>query len=269
MSSSSLGEQTEILFATDFCEPSQRALLYVKKLALVRKAAVRSIHVIDLTDGAGTRHRSFSAARQSAERRLREVRRELRLAGIQETAALISGGKPADAILEAAAQYRLGILAIGVNGASSAKSSSLGRTARVLLQKARWPVLTVGAGCAAHTKTAPTGKQLFVTDAAPESLRAARMAWPVPQNDEPASIYTVLPPACPELPGWIDSFFDPIRLLQHDGAAEMILSHARDLSIDWVVASLRKSAYLDSFARHRFAHTLLTKAPCPVLWVRG
>src|SRR5690348_549399 len=78
----------DILFATDFSESSQRALICVKHLARLRGATVRSIHVIDLAHANG----NYNQCQDNALRGLRRVRRELRLAGVKESANVINAG---------------------------------------------------------------------------------------------------------------------------------------------------------------------------------
>jgi nucleotide-binding universal stress UspA family protein len=256
-----------ILFATDFSETSRRALLYVKKLAQRRGAAVRGIHVIDLTEEAGRDESSFSAARRSAERMLREVRRELRLAGLHESALLIAAGKPAQAILETLSQYKLSMLAIGVRGTRSGQSTALGSTALMLLQAAPCPVLTVGAGCPPYPGTGAVERVLLVTDAMPESLRAAREAWPESKT-KAATVFVVKARRNLRLAGALARDSETIRVLDPEGAGEAILLEAQRTGTELIVVGRAGGRYLDSFGKDALAHRLATEAPCPVLWAR-
>lgn len=265
MPSSSLAQSGEILFATDFCELSRRALLYVKKLALQSGAAVRSVHVIDLTRTAKA-DRSFSSVQDSAERMLREMRRELRVGGLRESATLIAAGKPAEAIRKMAAQYGSGMIVIGVNSRGRPQPGPLGNTARILLETAPCPVLTVGARCRDAPPAGPFRRSIFVGDKEPASLRAGREAWALSGDFGTAPKYAVLTAEERELADGLRRAFQPIRIVEYGAAAEEILAEAAKVEV--LVVARQAHGSLDSFARQGAAHALATGAPCPVLWVR-
>src|ERR1700735_1448620 len=82
----------EILYATDFCESSQRAFSCAKEIARRRGVFLRSIHVIDLAGQEIRQQTSFQAAYNAAHRSLRTLRRELRLGGIRGGATVIPRG---------------------------------------------------------------------------------------------------------------------------------------------------------------------------------
>lgn len=267
--SSSITKPGEILYATDFREPSRRALLYVKKLALQCGAAVRSIHVIDVTDPTGAGDRSFSAARHSAERMLREVRRELRLAGLQETAMLVTAGRPAEAIRETIAQEKPRIVALGLNVARSDPASCMGSTAGALLQTAPCAVLTVGTACPEHPGPGTLEHTLLITDGTAGSMRAARTAWPPLRSDKAAEVYAVTPPGGMVSAREFLNDSKPVHVIAEPTAAETILDYARECGTDLIVVSRKPGSSLDSFAQGGLACTLASAAPCPVLWVRA
>lgn len=265
------GPPGEILLATDFCEPARRALDCARHIARMRGAAVRALHVMDLTGmpASEREHTSFSVARESAERMLREIRRELRLAGVRESAMLVAAGRPAQAIRETAEQHRPAMVVLGLNGSRSRRTYTLGATARALLTQAACPVLTVGAaapdwdGCACR-------QPLFVTDTDPESLRAARAAWPETAEPETLPVRAVVAPNAdsatqPELNGPLAE----VRPLPLAGGAALALLHeAAERRTGLIVLALRGGGYLDSFASGSLAHALVTQAGCPVLTVR-
>lgn len=262
---------SEILLATDFCGPSRRALACAKEIARLRGNQIRALHVIDLTGEPPSRTPSFSAARDSAERMLREIRRELRLAGIRESATLITAGKPAQAIREAAIQYHAGLLVLGLNGSRSRRTSNLGRTARALLLQPPCPILTVAA---ANGEQSPgdLSKPIFVTDATPEALQAALGAWALPDRARAVSLCVVPPagrrPPRPALPSELQGYFAPPTTYEGDDAAENIQRAAAEAGANLIVLALRTGGSLDSFQRGGIAHALITVGSCPVLTVR-
>lgn len=265
---------SEILFATDFSDSSRRTLAWVKEIARGRGAAVRAVHVIDLTGNGRTESRpgSFAATRDSAERMLREVRRELRLAGIPVTATLIAGGKPARAIREAAAQYQSRLLVLGVKGARSLRPSTLGATAKSLLQRPPCPILMAGAACPEHPPPGGLDRPLFVTDATSEGLNAALMAWPLPTTQPAPALLAVLPAEADEaveLSPEVRELFHAIRILAPREAAKAAIREAAEMRSELIVVGLRGGGHLDSFARSGLAHTLITGALRPVLIARN
>lgn len=263
-----LNPSAEILLATDFCDSSRSALACARQMAQLRGASVRALHVLDLTTAAS----AFTMARDAAERMLREVRRELRFAGIRETATLVSGGRPARAIREAVAQYRPSLLIVGANGARSRKASTLGATARALLAHASCPVVVVSHGFEERRPASALENCLFVVDAEPESLTAALAAWPVatPARDVPLCV--VLPPKSRRLPKRLAETperFAPVRTFRHDDAAATILQEAAAREAGLIVLAIRAGGSLDSWTSGGVAHSIVTAANCPVLTVRG
>lgn len=271
-----VGRPGEILLATDFCEPARRALGCARQLAQARGAAVCALHVMDLTKAPAAERRtaSYNAARDSAERMLRDIRRELRLAGVKESATLAAAGRPSRAIRETAEQRGAGMIALGLNGARSRRASTLGATARALLRQAPCPVLTVGTGVpevpSSRTAACWCQRAMYITDTHVESLRAAMAVWPPATDAEKAPVWAVLPPGFDEdLPGGLDPSFAAARRLPLTGAALTLLHEAAERGAGVMVLALRTGEYLDSFASGSLGHALATGAACPVLTVRG
>lgn len=261
-----------ILLATDFCEPARRALLVARRIAHLGDAAVRAIHVIDLTENAEARQPSVATARQSAERMLRDVRRELRLFGVRESATLITAGRPAPAIRDAAIQFQSGLLVIGLCGARH-RLSAIGSTARALLSSAPCPVLAVSATCPERPAFA---RVQILTDGDAASLEAALRITP-PAPDQQLSVSAVCSSGATEEPEAVHNGSQPpVRILaSHQVAAALLAgsSAARpdlvpNFEPDLVIVAFRTGSHLDTLSPGAPAHTLLTTAPCPVLTVR-
>lgn len=262
----------QILFATDFAEPSRRALACVKHLAHLRNASVRAFHVIDIVD---VDDRSWFSVRDSAERRLRDVRRELRLAGIANTATVISGGTASQAIHAAVVKYKPELLVLGLHGERMIMGPSIGATALGILRKSRYPVITVGPQAhapepAPESASGPFARVLFVTDVLRESLSAVLRAWPV-AKEQRAPLLAVLPPSRINpnfsLGRWKQ--FASIRLLPGDEAAGIVLAELVSGSFDLLVVGIRAGRYMDALLGGATLHTLISQAPCPVLTMRS
>ncbi|MGA7524001.1 MAG: universal stress protein [Acidobacteriaceae bacterium] len=267
----------EILLATDFGGPSRRALAFAKQIALRRAAPLRIVHVLDLTGPQDPAKPSFAAAHDAAKRALREIRRELRLSGIDNTATLISAGNPAAALRELVLQHRpsllilglnvLGFNRLGLNGPRSHPPTALGSTAQALLDAPPCPILTVSESCPEHPPESALERVLFVVDASPESLRAALDAWPLAPHPSTPAILAVLPrraqPAW-KIPEDLQRRFHPILVLDRAKAEETVLHHARESRAGLIVAAFPGGTQLGSLA-----HALLTQALCPILTVRA
>lgn len=260
----------EILLATDFSEPARRALVFAKLIARRRAAPLRAVHVLDLTEYAlaesgATRQRSFATAHDSAERALREIRREIRLGGIESTATLVSAGKPAAALRELIQQYQPSLLILGVR---SRPPTGLGATARSLLAAPPCPILTVNERCPEIPSAGTLERAVIVVDALPKSLRAALNAWPSgPQQSSP-TIFAVIARdthSAPEIPGAQERRFRPIILLDRAQAADAILRHATEAGAGLIITAFGSGTRLSSLTRGTLAHSLLTRALCPVL----
>ena len=261
----------EILLATDFCEPARRALALAKTIARRRSSSLHAVHVLDLTRAGELAPRSFAAAHDSAQRALREIRRELRTAGLESAATLVSAGKPAAALREWVGQRLPSLLILGLNGATSQDPAAVGATARSLLAAPPCPILTVSERCPELSARA-LERLVIVIDAAPESLRAALDTWPLEPRQPAPAILAVLPRRTKtdwNLPAARGRRFRPIVLLDQASAADAVLRHATEKRSGLILMSYASGTPSTSLSRGSMAHTLLTQAPCPVLTVRA
>lgn len=249
-----------ILYATDFSDSSQRALVCAKHIARLRGTTVRSIHIIDLSETEGT----VNALQDRSWRELRRIRRELRLAGVKEVATLITGGMAAKAVCDAARRYKAGLLVIGLSADTFIISSAMGTTAKRILRRAPCPVMTVGI----RTEDPPShifDRILYVADSDPASLEAALAGWPV-QNRLQAPYFIVLPPGEERRPA---TEFSAGLQITNQNAAILVKRGALELKPDLIVLGMKTGGYLDSWNAGGFANQVIGNAPCPVLTVRA
>lgn len=262
--------KTEILYATDFSEPSQRAFACAKEIARRRGAFLRSVHIIDLSAQEVRQHISFQSALSEAHRALRLLRRELRLGGIKEAATVITAGTCAQAIRDAALRYHSSLLIMGLHGEPGLTVPIFGGTVRRIMRNAPCPVITVGMR-GPETQKNGLKRVLLVTDMDPKSVKAAEVAWPVEPHGPAAAHFAVLPPDAPKA---AVAAFDgrdhdvPLHSVAHSEAAKAILAKADELQANLIVLGLQAGEYLDSLAVGSVARAVITKAPCPVMTVR-
>lgn len=262
--------KTEILYATDFSEPSRRAFACAKEIARRRGAFLRSIHIIDLSAQEVRQHISFQAALGEAHRTLRLLRRELRLGGIKEAATVITAGTCAQAIRDAALRYHSSLLIMGLHGEPGLTVPVFGGTVRRIIRNPPCPVLTVGMLGPATQKNG-LKRVLLVTDRDPESLKAVEKAWPVEAHGLAAAHFAVLSPDAPMDAGTAFDGKDhdvPLHPLAYSEAAKAILAKADELQANLIVLGMQAGEYLDSMAVESVARAVITKAPCPVMTVR-
>jgi nucleotide-binding universal stress UspA family protein len=264
----------EILFATDFREGAGRALAFVKQAAKHRHLRVRIVHVLELTED----RESFLADQVEAKRMLRQAGHELRLAGLVETATLITAGQAGPAISEAAERYCPALLVMVLRSHAGRGHNVFGKTGSSLLRRAGCPVCIVGPRSAEDCDlTRPT---LFATDLEPQSLRLSLDAWPV--SLQRRKVWTVLPPAqkpdsaqnfgprpLSDFRNHDDDQLEPARALSRESAAQHILSEAAQSPPALIVLGFARSGYLDSLAGGGFIDSIVRDAPCPVLLVRA
>jgi nucleotide-binding universal stress UspA family protein len=268
---SSSSPTTEILFATDFSEAARRALACAKQIARRRDAFLRVLHVIDLTSHAVPAHNSFNAAIESARRWLRSNRRQLRLAGIQEAATIISGGSISLAIRDAAVRYHASLLVMGLYGDPRIATPSFGGNVRRLFRSSPCPILTVG--MRGPNNPAPAFERvLFVTDPSPESVAIAHQVWPLDGQPQPIAHFIVLPSdATADVIHGIDTLpaLAPRSIVAQQQAAAVILAKAADANADLIVIGLRRGGCLDTLSLGSVIRSIWSKVACPVLTARA
>lgn len=253
---------SEILYATDFSDASQRALICAKHIARLRGTTVRTIHIIDLAEIEG----NLNTVQDRAHREIRRIRRDLRLAGLKESATLITGGASAKSVCDAARRYKSKMLIIGLSADTFIISSAMGTTAKRILRRAPCPVMTVGI----RTEDPPShifDRVLYVADNDPASLESATASWPV-KNRLEAPCFIVLPPG--EAPKHASADEAAVHLqISNQNAAALVLLAARELKPELIVFGLKSGGYLDSWNASAVANKLIGNAPCPVITVRA
>jgi nucleotide-binding universal stress UspA family protein len=262
---------TEILYATDFSEPSRRALACARQIARRRGALLRALHVVDLMGHIGSTHSSFNAAIEGARRSMRIMRRELRLAGIREDSTIIPAGSISLAIRDAAVRYHSTLLVMGLHGEPSVSVPTFGGNLRRLFRSTPCPILTVGMRGPGNRE--PTFERvLYVTDMSADSVTAAQQAWPLDATCTPMAHFAVLPPdGAPESNPTFDvpPGLAPLRLVADQQAAVLIVAKASEDCADLIVVGLRGNGYLDTLASGAVIRAILSKATCPVLVARA
>jgi nucleotide-binding universal stress UspA family protein len=136
-----------ILWATDYSEESQEALLYADVFAKTFRAKLCALHVVPdfspvLAESLPAIEAELAgrieAASQAAEARIREISKAR---GIAFDNVLILKGTPAKAICQAANKTKADLIVIGPAGASAAGRTAIGSVANQVLRSSLVPVL--------------------------------------------------------------------------------------------------------------------------------
>ena len=138
-----------ILFPTDLSDLSLKALPWVKQVASSMDARVRCLYVVDLPHLYGSLDLTSIAApaaediQAQAEKRLQEYI-DSRLRVLEDRIeGLVLVGRPADTIVDHAAESGARMIVMTTHGYSGVKHALLGSTTEAVLRRAPCPVLSV------------------------------------------------------------------------------------------------------------------------------
>jgi nucleotide-binding universal stress UspA family protein len=211
-----------ILVATDFSEPSRRALCDALALSAESNAQLSVIHVLqpDRKYGALENPPELDLERIAAERQIKALVDEL---GPEQNikTTLVRHGPVAEQVAAVIEEEGLDLLVMGTRGRGGLRKIALGSVAEELLRIAPCPVMTIGpkADIAAITHGPGFHRILFATDfgkgsakALPLALALARaqqaklilvhMLPPMPATSASLSAYAPATAAADELDEW-------------------------------------------------------------------
>lgn len=298
-----------ILVATDFSEPSLRALCEALVLAGQHHAQLSVIHVLHPHRRRGDFENppEVDAERLAAEKQIKGLMDELRPQ--EKIGVLIKQGDAALQVLSVIEEQKVDLLVMGTRGRGGLRKLALGSVADELLRVAACPVLTIGpqAEVAAVSGGARFHHILFATDfgkgstkALPLALALARaeqaqlimlhMIPPIPSSSASLSAYAPATAAADEVTQWEGTYHK--RALQQlkeclpaetgltqevkyvvgtDFLTEGVLTASAKFKVDLIVmgASHATSAKVAAHLPWAAVHEVLRDAPCPVLTVVG
>jgi nucleotide-binding universal stress UspA family protein len=137
-----------ILVPVDFSESSRRALDYAHRLAVKFDAALHLIHVCEIPSTMTPALDAYAIAysdwsqrlEDEAEQQLKKIR-----SAIVDTAVTteVVCGRPALAIVDAAASNRVDLIVMGTHGHGAVMHALMGNVAERVVRSASCPVLTV------------------------------------------------------------------------------------------------------------------------------
>lgn len=285
-----------ILFLTDFSEPSEAALPFAISIARAYGAKLHGFHVLlptpstymtpDLTVTA------IEAEEESAQANLQRL--EAQLAGVQHESSVERGIGVWPSVDRAIKDSQIDLVVLGTHGRTGARKLLLGSVAEEIFRRSAIPVLTIGPGVRTHAHNdARFRRVLFATDFSPHSLAAWPYAVSLAQENQARLVllYVVpekkisgeemlgeIPKGSPLsrlntlLPKEAELWCRPEAVVEYGDAATRILEEANNRGADLIVLGVRDASGHIGAATHlgrTTAHKVVAHAPCPVLTVRG
>lgn len=277
----------QILFATDFSRPSERALPYALSLARKYDAKIFAAHVSaepigvpssmrEGLHGLGVKHRKEDGdGLAHLENQLRGVRHEI----------ISRRGDIWSQLSDIVRTAEVDLIVIGTHGRTGAGKLLMGSVAETIFRQAPCPVLTVGPGVSGEPASVADLHEILVPiDFSPESLAALPYAVSLAQQDD-ARLYllnvagkyqrgeTLLDTQLRNLiPPKAHLFCEPKVFVETGAPAERILAVAEELGTDLIVLGVKRTPSIFEASSHlpqATAYKVVSQANCPVLTVRG
>jgi nucleotide-binding universal stress UspA family protein len=285
-----------ILFATDFSEPSEAALPFAMAVARQYGSKLFALHVMTpqpFAYGAPDLGPSSMAAYEDAlQAEMQRV--EARLTGLPHETLMVREASVWRAFERAIKEHKIDLAVVGTHGRTGVSKLLMGSQAEEIFRRCKVPVLTIGP--AVRIGVHGGGKfhcVLFATDFTPTSLGAAPYAISLAQENQANLLLLYVVPekelrksgsdlerAVPEIrqsleqlvPKDADLWCRPEVAVEYGSPAERILEAAKQRGADLIVLGVRSAHGHLSAATHlegTTAHKVVAHAVCPVLTVRG
>ena len=276
-----------ILFATDFSEPSMKAFPYVAALAKRFGASVFPCHIITPASLVATAPMAapsfYEAEYNAATKELDNILSSPLLKGLK-TQALMSSGILGDALLDEINQNNIDLVVAGTHGRTGFRRFLIGSAVEQICRVATCPVLTVGPEL---PKTETDFKLILVpTDLSPESRRSLSFVLRLAREYGAAvTVLHVLPeetagnpdakklsaPVYANMVSIFEPQLDPLKpefLIESGETVETILKVAREKNADLIAMGIR-GAFLPGFRpRMSVAYRVMAASHCPVVTCR-
>jgi len=284
---------TKILVTTDFSEVSDRALDYAIALARRYDARIYLAHVItpDPFQFAEPQlaQATYEKVRQAAEEGITDILISGKLRGVPHEV-LMEEGNVWPTLDKLITEHEIDLVVVGTHGRGKVQKILIGSVAEEIFRQADCAVLTVGPGVKGDTAREVELKSiLFATDFGPGAERAAAHAFSLAQEHdarvtllhviESAAAYTEESVARQReinvvrmkqlMPPGSEDWCKPEFRVTFGSAVEEILIAAREAKADLVVMGAKARRSLAGHVPLTIAYNVVTKAPCPVLTVRG
>jgi nucleotide-binding universal stress UspA family protein len=278
-----------ILFATDFSAASQAALPFALEFAHRCGSRLFITHVIEPIANAGLPLDPLpdeeKAIRAEARQNMRRFSEDVFFGDVPHETVL-RRGYILDVLRGLIAEKKIDLLVVGTHGRPALELLIVGSIAEEILRKSSIPVMTIGPHVTPFSAGHSLRTVLFATDFSEGSARALPYAYSLAQESDARllAVHTVRPVIAegldftkdallsaehqlrnfvPSLPGRNVEY-----LVRTDGAADGILTVARDQHADLIVMGMHAGSAASAHAPWATAHRVVSHATCPVLSVR-
>jgi nucleotide-binding universal stress UspA family protein len=291
-----LVELKNVLYLTDFSEPSEQALPFAIAMARKYGAKVHTLHVFMaapyVCKTPGMAAAAMEAEEESARTELQRI--ESQLSGLQHQEMVESGLGVWVAVDQAIRDYAIDLIVMGTHGRTGPERLLLGSVTEEVFRRSHVPVLTIGPGVRTGVHSGGRfHRVLFATDFTPASVSAAPYAVSLAEESEARLVllhvvrmseqqkeesrfemsvaelihrlYQVVPPD-------VQLAIPPQVAIEYGNPGEKIIEAARNRGADVIVLGVRSAAGHLGVATHvqrTTAHEVVAHALCPVLTVRG
>jgi nucleotide-binding universal stress UspA family protein len=283
-----------ILFLTDFSEPSAAALPFASMVARSYGAKVTALHVLVPT-AYQTKEKVATVADDQEDLAIAEMERvEAELVGIPRETLIERGAGVWAALSPILKEREFDLIVLGTHGWTGSKKALLGSSAEEVFRRAAVPVLTIGPH--ARNRVHSGGRFhciLFATDFNAVSSSASAYAvslaqenqarfvllhvLPAPQsekqlNPEAISVAEALHRLGDLVPPEADLWCRAVPIAEHGNARDEILAVANRCNADLIVLGVRGMDQLKratTLVKNPIAYDVVVDSPCPVLTVRA
>ncbi|HTS13426.1 MAG TPA: universal stress protein [Candidatus Limnocylindrales bacterium] len=284
-----------ILYPTDFSEPSEMALPFATALARRYDASLHVLNVITPNAFAASTPElagmALDAEREMAFESLRQL--ESQLAGLHHETIVERALSVWDGVGQAIEDCSADLIVLGTHGRTGAQRLLLGSVAEEVFRRSERPVLTVGPNVRTSCHNGGRFHRiLFATDYSPASAAAAPYAVSLAENNEARllllhvarvaetrkadhareeSVAEMIHRLYDTIPGEAKLSIPAEVAIAYGKPAEKIIETAAERSADLIVLGVRSARGHLGSATHLerpTAHEIVSRAMCPVLTVR-
>jgi len=286
-----------ILYLTDFSEPSEAALLFAATLARGYRAKVHALHVLIPAPYVymppGLAAAAIEVAEECAQTEMQRV--ESLLVGLEIKTLVERGIEVWPAVRRAIEEDNVDLIVLGTHGRTGAEKLLLGSVAEEIFRRSPVPVLTIGPGVRSSVHNGGRfHRVLFATDFTPESLAGAPYAVTLAQENQARLLLLLVMRKPSPVNEGDKEFFDmsvaeamhrlyeivprdahldlpPEVAVEYGDPADRIVEFATQRRADLIVIGVRSAAGRLGAATHlerATAHKIVAHAHCPVLTAR-
>jgi nucleotide-binding universal stress UspA family protein len=281
-----------ILFATDFSNQSERALQFALAFAKQHASKVIVVHAAPPEPHYAVPMEpipiDLDPMLQESKTNMDELAANPRLQGFPHEC-ILEQGNLWNVVDAEVAKHKANLIVVATHRRHGVSKLVLGSNAESIFRRAACPVLTVGphVGFIDEQSWKPK-KIIFATDFSPNSVHALPYALTIAEENQAQLILLHLSSLIPLevdddiqaslvrrlqdlIPPDVADWCKPECIVRFEFPAEGILRAAEEFGADLVVMSVRRSAMAGA-ASHlpwAIASEVVSRAPCPVLTVRG